>query len=260
MPRYKLILEYDGAPFVGWQRQEKGLSVQGLLEEAAAALCGQKITVIGAGRTDAGVHALGQAAHLDLPKTFEPRTIRKALNYHLRAIYAKYSELSPKDAGNPVTVLDVAETGEDFHARFSAIYRRYCYRILNRSAPPALHRGLLWHIPVALDSEAMAEGGAFLRGHHDFTSFRAVGCQAQSAEKTLDRLEIERQGDEIRIHVGARSFLHHQVRNIAGTLRLVGEGKWPPERVKEALEAHDRRAAGPTAPAHGLYLVEVRYD
>jgi tRNA pseudouridine38-40 synthase len=243
--RYRLTLEYDGTPFVGWQRQDNGPSVQGALEAAIEKLSGERVTVTGAGRTDAGVHALGQVAHFDLAKTFEPGKIRDALNYHLRP--------------DPVSVLAAAEADEQFHARFSATARRYLFRILNRRSPPALEAGKVWHVSPKLDAEAMHAAAQFLVGQHDFTTFRAAECQAQSPVKTLDRLDVSQRGEEIHIEASARSFLHHQIRSFAGTLKLVGEGKWQPRDVKKALDARDRAACGPVAPPEGLYLVRVDY-
>ena len=245
MPRYKLTLEYDGTGLLGWQRQPDGDTVQSLLEAAAEKLTGQYVFVQGAGRTDAGVHATGQTAHLDLPRDYAPHQVCGSLNFHLRPA--------------AISVLAAERVPDEFHARLSAIGRAYLYRILNRRSPPALERGKVWHLGVPLDTDAMAEGARHLLGHHDFTSFRASFCQAKSPVKTLDRLDVERVGDEIRIVVKARSFLHHQVRNMVGTLKLVGAGQWRPEQVKAALEARDRAAAGPTAPPDGLYLTEVRY-
>ena len=245
MPRYKLTIEYDGTGLVGWQRQANGLSVQEALETAITRFCGERVTVHGAGRTDAGVHALGQSAHLDLPRTVPPEVLRSAVNHHLRPA--------------AISVLDAEPASEKFDARLSASGRVYRYRMLNRRAPPALERGRVWHVAPPLDISAMREGARHLVGHHDFTTFRDSLCQANSPLKTLDALELCRAGDEIHIEARARSFLHHQVRNMAGTLKLVGLGRWHPEDVARALAARDRRAGGPTAPAAGLCLVEVRY-
>ncbi|HSS14859.1 MAG TPA: tRNA pseudouridine(38-40) synthase TruA [Rhizomicrobium sp.] len=245
MPRYRLTLEYDGAPFVGWQRQDNGASVQGALEEAIEKLSGERATVTGAGRTDAGVHALGQVAHFDLVKQFEPGKVRDALNYYLRP--------------NPVVVLDSEAVDGEFHARFSATARHYLFRILNRRSPPALEEGRVWHISPKLDADAMHAAAQFLVGQHDFTTFRAAECQAQSPVKTLDRLDVSRRADEIHIEASARSFLHHQIRSFAGTLKLVGEGKWTPHNVADALAAKDRARCGPVSPPDGLYLVRVDY-
>jgi tRNA pseudouridine38-40 synthase len=245
--RYALLLEYDGAGFVGWQRQDaERPSVQLVLERAAARLSdGAPVASVVAGRTDSGVHAEGQVAHLDLPD-LPPDRLRDALNFHMK----------PHD----VVVLRAAPVPPGWSARFDAIGRAYRYRILNRRVRPALARGRVWHVPAPLDAAAMAAAAALLLGRHDFTSFRAAACQANSPVRTLDRLDVTRDGDRIDIVAEARSFLHHQVRNLAGTLRLVGDGSWPVGRVAEALAARDRRAAGPTAPPDGLALVAVRYD
>jgi len=245
MPRFKLILEYDGSGLVGWQRQANGLSVQEILEIAAERFCGRKLIVHGAGRTDAGVHALAQAAHIDLPKEWPTDVIRNALNQHVKP--------------HAVSIITVEPVADHFDARRSARGRAYRYRILNRRAPAAVERGRVWHVGVPLDVEGMQQGAALLLGKHDFTSFRDSECQANSPVKTLDKLAVTRQGDEVQIEARARSFLHHQVRNMVGTLKLVGAGKWRAQRVGEALEARDRRAGGPTAPPEGLYLVEVIY-
>jgi tRNA pseudouridine38-40 synthase len=244
--RYKLTLEYDGTPYVGWQRQDNGPSVQAEVEAAVEAFCGEAANVYGSGRTDAGVHALGQVAHCDIARDTDADTVRDALNYYLRKA--------------PISILNAEPRDNDFHARFSATGRRYLYRILNQRPPPALDRSRVWWLPAALDAEAMHVAAQELVGHHDFTSFRATMCQAKSPEKTLDRLDVERDGDEIRITAVARSFLHHQVRNMVGTLSWVGAGKWTAADVREALAACDRSAAGPTAPAEGLYLVRVDYS
>ena len=245
MPRYRLTIEYDGTGLVGWQRQASGVSVQQALETAIAAFCGETVTVYGAGRTDAGVHALAQVAHLDLSRAAPLETIRGAVNHHLRP--------------HAISVLAVEEATPGFHARLSARSRVYCYRILNRRAPPALERGRVWHVAPALDLAAMRAGARHLIGHHDFSTFRDSLCQAKSPIKTLDALDLSPAGEEIRIEARARSFLHHQVRNMVGTLKLVGLGNWQPDDVARALDARDRRAGGPTAPAAGLTLVAVRY-
>jgi len=246
VPRYKLAIEYDGRGFVGWQRQANGPSVQQALEAAIRAFCGETVTVHGAGRTDAGVHAVAQCAHVDLAREAAPEIVRSALNHHLRPA--------------AVTVLAVEPAPVGFHARLSAVGRVYLYRILNRRPPPAIERGRVWHVAPPLDAEAMQEGARHLLGRHDFSTFRDSLCQAKSPVKTLDALAVRRIGDEIRIEARARSFLHHQVRNMAGTLKLVGLGRWQPDDVAAALAARDRRAGGPTAPAEGLYLVEIRYQ
>ncbi len=245
MPRYRLTLEYDGGPFVGWQRQANGLSVQQVVEDAIFALAGERIAAIAAGRTDAGVHALGQVAHFDIARAFPPETVRDALNFHMKP--------------HPVAVLTAAMTAPDFHARFSASMRSYIYRIANRRARLALDRGRKWWISAPLDVALMHEAAGFLVGKHDFTTFRAALCQAKSPVKTLDALDVRREGEDIVIAARARSFLHHQVRNFVGTLKLVGEGKWSAADVRAALEARDRSRGGPTAPPDGLYLVEVGY-
>ena len=245
MTRYKLIIEYDGGPFHGWQRQDNGASVQQSLEDAVTSFCGEIQLVEGAGRTDAGVHALGQVAHVDIEKDTDGSTVRDALNFHLR--------------GLPVTVLAAEEVDRQFHARFSARERSYLFRILDRRPPPAVDAGRVWWVPVALDAGAMHEAAQALIGNHDFSSFRAAQCQADSPVKTLDELRVTRAGDEIHIQVRARSFLHHQVRNFAGTLKLVGEGKWSAADIAAILAAKDRTRAGPTAPPEGLYLVKVGY-
>ena len=246
MTRYKLVIEYDGRGFVGWQRQANGRSIQQALEEAVLAFCGETVTVQGAGRTDAGVHATGQAAHLDLAAATDAATVRDAVNVHLKP--------------EPVAVLSAAAVDDDFHARFSAVERSYLYRIVNRRPPLALDRGRAWRVLAPLDAGAMAAAAAVLVGRHDFTSFRAAGCQAKSPLKTLDALDVVRRGEAIEVTARARSFLHHQVRNMVGTLKLAGEGKWTADDVTRALAARDRAAGGPTAPAAGLYLTAVRYD
>ena len=246
MPRYKLTIEYDGSGLVGWQRQANGLSVQEALETAIHRFCGEAVTVHGAGRTDAGVHALAQTAHVDLARAAAaPQALRSAVNHYLRP--------------NAISVLAAERVGDEFDARLSALGRVYLYRILNRRAPPALERSRVWQVAPPLDVEAMRAGAHHLVGHHDFSTFRDSLCQARSPLKTLDALEVVRAGDEIHLRAHARSFLHHQVRNMAGTLKLVGLGRWHPEDVARALAARDRRAGGPTAPPEGLYLVEIRY-
>jgi tRNA pseudouridine38-40 synthase len=245
MPRYRLLIEYDGSGLCGWQRQANGPSVQQALETAVEKFCSERVTVFGAGRTDAGVHALGQTAHFDLVRETSGEILRGALNHHLRP--------------NAISVLAAEAAPAAFDARLSAVSRVYRYHILNRRAPPALGRRRVWHVTPPLTIEAMREGARHLVGRHDFSTFRDSLCQAKSPVKTLDCLEVSRVGDEIRIEARARSFLHRQVRNMVGTLELVGLGRWPPEAVAAALAARDRRAGGPTAPADGLYLVEIRY-
>jgi len=245
MPRYRILIEYDGTPYHGWQRQAQGPSVQGALEEALRDFCGEEASVRGAGRTDAGVHALAQVAHFDLAKSWEPFRIREALNFHLKPA--------------PVVVLDCAKAADDFDARYSATARHYRYRILCRRAPPALERHRVWWVPVPLDAQAMAGAARVMLGRHDFTTFRAAQCQANSPLRTLDRLDVEARGEEIVIAASARSFLHNQVRSMVGSLKLVGEGKWAAPDLAAALEARDRAACGPVPPACGLYLVRVDY-
>jgi len=245
MPRYKLVIEYDGAPFVGWQVQDNGLSVQGMLAAAVTAFCGETVAVQGAGRTDAGVHATGQVAHVDLAKAWDIDTVRDAVNAHLRP--------------HPVAVLSAEVVAAEFDARFSAIKRHYLYRIVNRRADLALQRLRAWRIGRPLDAAAMQAAAQRLVGKHDFTTFRAAECQAKSPVKTLDRLDVEHDGDEIRIHASARSFLHTQVRSMVGSLALVGEGRWSADDLARALAARDRAACGPVAPPDGLYLVRVDY-
>jgi tRNA pseudouridine38-40 synthase len=245
MPRYKLTIEYDGGPFVGWQRQENGRSVQQAIEEAVLGFSQEAVTLHGAGRTDAGVHALGQVAHLDLARDWTTDTVRDALNAHLRP--------------EPVAILVAERVGADFEARFSAVKRHYLYRISDRRAPPALDAGRLWPVAIPLDAAAMHRAAQALVGFHDFTTFRAAECQAKSPVKTLDRLDVTREGNGIAIRASARSFLHHQVRSMVGSLKRVGEGKWPEGAVAEALAARDRDRCGPVAPPQGLYLVAVDY-
>jgi tRNA pseudouridine38-40 synthase len=244
--RWKLTLEYDGGPFVGWQRQEPGLlSIQQALEEAITAFCGETVPVTAAGRTDAGVHAEGQVVHIDLARDWTEKTVRDAINAHLRPL--------------PVAVLRAEPVGDDFNARFSAVSRAYRYTILNRAAPPTLETGKVWHVIVPLDVAAMRAGAALLLGRHDFSSFRAAECQAKSPIRTLDRFDVLQEGDHIRFLAEARSFLHHQVRNMVGTLSLVGRGRWQPDDVARTLAARDRTQAGPTAPPEGLVLTRVGY-
>jgi tRNA pseudouridine38-40 synthase len=243
--RFKLTVEYDGGGFVGWQRQENGPSIQQALEAAVFRITGETVLVQGAGRTDAGVHALGQVAHVDVEKAIEAEKLKDAINYHLKPA--------------PIAVLSSEAAPEEFHARFSAIGRAYLYRIVNRRAPLTVDRGRAWLVNAALDAAAMHDAAQVLIGRHDFSTFRASLCQAQSPVKTLDRLSVHRVGEEIQVIAEARSFLHHQVRNIVGTLRLVGEGKWSKSDLQAALEAKDRTKGGPTAPPDGLYLTRVTY-
>jgi len=245
MPRYKLVIEYDGAPFVGWQVQATGPSVQGLLEDAVVSFCGERTLVQGAGRTDAGVHAIGQAAHVDLAKDWDSDTVRDALTAQLRP--------------HPIAVLAAEKVAGDFHARFSATKRHYLYRVINRRADLALDRGRAWRVARPLDAAAMHEAAQRLIGKHDFTTFRHAECQAKSPVKTLDQLDVARDGDEVRFVISARSFLHHQVRSMVGSLVNVGEGRWSADDLADALAARDRTACGTVAPAEGLYLVKVDY-
>jgi tRNA pseudouridine38-40 synthase len=245
MPRYKLTIEYDGRPFVGWQIQDNGPSVQGVLAQALEAFCGEKVSVQGAGRTDAGVHALGQVGHVDLAKDWDEDTVRDALNAHLRP--------------HPVAILKAERVDGSFDARFSAVRRHYLYRIVNRRADLALERGRAWRIAQPLDLPAMQAAAQRLVGRHDFTTFRNVECQAKSPVKTLDQLEVHRAADDIQVVASARSFLHSQVRSMVGALALAGEGKWTADDVSVALAKRDRAACAPVAPPDGLYLARVDY-
>lgn len=245
MPRYRMTIEYDGRPYKGYQAQDGLPSVQGSLERAVKAFCGESPRVNAAGRTDTGVHALGQVIHIDLEKTWRPEVVRNALNAHL--------------VPEPIAVLDVEIAQGDWHARFSATERCYLYRILNRESPPALDRGRVWHVKKPLDASAMHAAAQALVGHHDFTTFRDLACQAKSPMKTMDLARVRREGCEVILEFASRSFLHRQVRSMAGTLAEVGIGRWTPGDVRAALEARDRTACGPVAPADGLYLTGVTY-
>ena len=245
MYRYHLKIEYDGRPYVGWQRQEKGMSVQQSIEEAVIQFSGEPASLFVAGRTDKGVHALYQSAHLDLTKDWSIDRVRDALNAKLRP--------------HPISILSAEIVDEEFHARFSAKERAYMYRITNRRSPLTVDRGLSWWVPVPLDLEPMRDATEVLLGKHDFSTFRATACQANSPVKTLDQLDVTWEGQEICIYTRARSFLYHQVRNIVGSLKMVGSGKWTKDDLKKALDAKDRRAGGPTVPADGLYLTNVVY-
>ena len=245
MPRYKLIIEYDGTPFSGWQIQDNALTVQGALETAVKAICGEDVRVNGAGRTDAGVHAQAQVAHCDIAKHFVPGRFRDGLNAHLRP--------------HPIGVLSAEIVPDNFEARFSAIKRHYLYRISNTRANLALDIKRSWRVPRRLDTDAMHEAAQRLLGKHDFTTFRDTECQAKSPEKTLDQLDVERDGDAVRIMTSARSFLHSQVRSMVGSLVWVGEGRWSADDLAAALAARNRAACGPVAPPEGLYLVRVEY-
>jgi tRNA pseudouridine38-40 synthase len=245
MGRYRLLIEYDGRPYHGFQLQAGQPSVQGSLERAVLAFCGEAARIAAAGRTDSGVHAFGQVAHVDLSKDWPAEVVRDALNAHL----------SPE----PIAVLEARKVGPEFHARFSAIGRRYLYRVLNRQSPPALDRGRVWRVKRPLDAAAMHTAAQALVGYHDFTTFRDVNCQAKTPVKTLDAARVWREGEEVRLEFAARSFLHRQVRSMTGSLVEVGLGRWPVEAVAAALEARDRKACGPVAPAEGLYLAGVEY-
>jgi len=245
MPRYKLTLEYDGQGFVGWQRQTNGPSIQTALEDAVYSFVGEKINIYGAGRTDAGVHAKGQVCHFDLTKDYTPEVVRNAVNSHLRPA--------------AISILSVETIDSNFDSRRHATSRTYLYKIINRRSPLALDHGRAWWCPIPLNNENMSDAASLLLGHHDFSTFRAAKCQANSPLRTLDALVIERFDDEIQITGKAQSFLHKQMRAIVGTLKLVGEGNWTPNDVSKALEAKDRKKGGPNAPPHGLYLINVDY-
>ncbi len=248
MPRYRLDIEYDGTPYAGWQRQSGQHSVQAALEQAVLGFCAETVSLRGAGRTDAGVHASGQVAHLELTKEWPDDTVRDAINAHLRL------------AGESVSVTAATKVSDEFDARFSATARHYLYRILNRRAQPALEKNRAWWVPGPLDAEAMHEAAQELVGRHDFTTFRSIHCQAKSPLRTLDRLDVTRSGDLIEVRTSARSFLHNQVRSMVGTLKRVGEGAWTATDVQAALEAKDRAACGVLAPPEGLYLTKVDYS
>ncbi len=246
MPRYRITIEYDGTPFVGWQSQAEGVSIQGALQEAIAKFCGETVVVKGAGRTDAGVHALGQVAHIDLEKSWDAFRVQEAVNFHLKP--------------HPIAVLACEEAASGFDARFSATRRHYIYRILCRRTRPVLDANRVWWISQDLEAEAMAAAASVFVGRHNFTTFRAAQCQAHSPVKTLDHFRVTRQSGEIRCEVSARSFLHNQVRSMVGSLKLVGEGKWRAADLAAALVACDRTRCGPVAPAAGLYLARVDYS
>ncbi len=246
MHRFKLTLEYDGTPFAGFQRQENAPSVQEHVEMAITAFTGLPTTLFVAGRTDAGVHAKGQVAHVDIPLSIDAKTMERATNSHLIPL--------------PISVLKAELVCHDFHARFDAVERQYTYRIINRRPPLTFERHRAWHVPYPLNVDAMEEAAQYLLGNQDFSTFRTVHCQAKSPIRTLDVLTVERQDEMILIHTAARSFLHHQVRNMVGSLVWVGRGKWKPSDLEAALKACDRKAGGPTAPAEGLYFMKVRYN
>jgi tRNA pseudouridine38-40 synthase len=248
LPRYRLDIEYDGTPYAGWQRQAGQHSVQAALEAAIHDFCGETVTLRGAGRTDSGVHATGQVAHIDLVKPWPDDTVRDAVNAHLKL------------AAEAVSVTAARQVADEFDARFSATRRHYLYRILNRRAQPALEKNRVWWVPAPLDAEAMHEAAQGLLGRHDFTTFRSSQCQASSPVRTLDRLDVTRSGDLIEVRTSARSFLHNQVRSMVGTLKRAGEGAWSAEDVRAALDARNRAACAGIAPPQGLYLTQVDYS
>lgn len=247
MPRYKLTIEYDGTNLMGWQKQNDVPTVQGYLEQAVEKFAGLYREVTAAGRTDAGVHALAQVAHVDIGRDVTAYSVMHGINFHLLPLTQQ------------IIITAAEEVNDEFHARFSAIKRTYFYRIINRSARLALHEQRAWHVPELLDADAMQEAAKILLGNHDFTTFRSTMCQSRSPIKTLDKLEVRRDGEEIHIHTEARSFLHNQVRNMVGTLRLIGNRKWNGSDLHSALAAKDRTKGGETAPPQGLYLVSVTY-
>jgi tRNA pseudouridine38-40 synthase len=245
MTRFRLTVEFDGRPFMGWQRQSHGPTVQQAIEDAVLAITGERAVLFAAGRTDAGVHALAMVAHVDIEKTITPFRLTEALNAKLRP--------------DPVAILGCEPVADDWHARFSCLGRSYLYRIVNRRPPLTLELGKAWRIAKSLDEAAMHEGAQHLLGRHDFTTFRSAHCQAESPVKALDRLDVRREGDTVLIEAAARSFLHHQVRSMVGCLALVGQGQWAPDDMKTALEARDRAALGLNAPPDGLYFTGARY-
>lgn len=247
MPRYKMTVEYDGTPYFGWQRQDQGRTVQGAVEAAILSLTGETVSIRAAGRTDSGVHGVGQVFHADLPREWEGYKLRNALNAHLA------------NAGEAVCILDAEEVVKDFDARFSALRRHYLFRIINRPSRLALEHKRAWWVPKALDHEAMHEAAQTLVGRHDFTTFRSAHCQANSPVRTLDRLDVTRTGNLIEIRATAQSFLHNQIRSFAGTLKLAGDGTMTPQDVRDALDAKDRKRCGPVAPPEGLYFIQVDY-
>ena len=269
MPRYKLTIEYEGSGYSGWQKQTDRPSVQSSIEAAASKFCGQDVEIVGAGRTDAGVHATAQVAHIDLPTAHDPFRVMQGINYYLFNSNPADGEAVAQDPVlhathghrmmNRIAILNAELVPDDFNARFSAKKRHYLYRIINRRSRLGIEAGRAWHVVEPLDAEAMHKAAQLLVGHHDFTSFRDTQCQAKSPEKTLEQLDIKRIGEEVRVFASARSFLHHQVRIMVGTLAMVGKGRWQPDDVRKALDARDRTKGGPTAPSDGLYLVRVDY-
>jgi tRNA pseudouridine38-40 synthase len=247
MPRFKMLVEYDGAPYVGWQRQENGYAVQAAIEKAILSMTGESVALKAAGRTDSGVHAFGQVCHVDLGRAWKPETLMNAVNAYL----AQRNER--------VAILDAEAVPDSFDARFSATKRHYLYRIINRLAPIAIEAERAWHVKKPLDHERMHEAAQVLVGYHDFNTFRSSRCQARNPKRTIDRLDVTRNGELIEIRVSAQSFLHNQIRSFAGTLKLVGEGLWSADDVRAALEAKDRTRCGPVAPPHGLFFMQVDY-
>lgn len=247
MPRFRMVVEYDGAPYVGWQRQDNGHSVQGAIEKAIFSMTGERLSLKAAGRTDSGVHAFGQVCHADLTKRWKAATLMNAVNAHLAMDEER------------IAILEAEEMPDTFDARFSATKRHYLYRIINRLAPIAIEAERAWHVKKPLDHERMHDAAQMLVGHHDFTTFRSSHCQAKNPNRTIERLDVTRNGELIEIRASAQSFLHNQIRSFAGTLKLAGEGKWSPEDVRDALEARDRTRCGPVAPPHGLFFMKVEY-
>ena len=246
MKRYKIKIEYDGVPFVGWQKQENGLSIQGCLEQAINNIFEEEVTIYGAGRTDAGVHAMGQVAHFDvINKHFETYVIKNAINDHLRP--------------HPISILNVEEVDQSFHARFNAVQRKYLYRIINRKSPLTIEKGRAWHVHKELNIEKMKECSLLLEGKHDFTTFRSANCQSDSPIKTLDEVKISKSGENIYFGFVAKSYLHHQIRSLVGSIKLVGEETWTIDHLENALKARDRTMCGALAPPDGLYFMEVKY-